>query len=73
MSAHHCHAIGCRTPVPPRMHMCLKHWRMLPKTLRDEIWRTYRRGQERDKRPSADYLEAFGKTTAFIRAKEAEQ
>jgi hypothetical protein len=53
------------------MHMCKRHWFMLPKRLRDEIWRTYRPGQERDKKPSAEYMAAFAATTAFIREKES--
>jgi hypothetical protein len=44
---------------------------MLPKRLRDRIWATYRPGQERDKRPSPEYMEAFAESTAFIRAHEA--
>ena len=51
--------------------MCKRHWFMLPKALRDEIWRTYRPGQEIDKNPSAEYMAAFEKTTAFITAKES--
>jgi hypothetical protein len=31
---------------------------MTPKHLQKEIWRTYRRGQEIDKQPSAEYMEA---------------
>jgi hypothetical protein len=44
---------------------------MLPKRLRDRIWATYRPGQERDKRPSSEYMEAFAASTAFIRDAEA--
>lgn len=53
---HHCHAHGCEAPVPPKMFMCAVHWRSLPKKLQDAIWREYRSGQERDKRPSLRYL-----------------
>jgi hypothetical protein len=58
MAAHHCHAIGCEVRVPPRLFMCRPHWFMLPKHLRDAIWRTYRPGQEVDKNPSPEYIEA---------------
>jgi hypothetical protein len=51
------------------MHMCAKHWYSLPKHLRDEIWRTYRPGQEHDKRPSQAYLAASAATTAYLRDK----
>ena len=53
---HLCHAIGCKTPVPPRMLMCRPHWRMVPKALRDAVLATYRPGQERTKDPSPEYL-----------------
>jgi hypothetical protein len=58
---HHCHAVDCEEQVPPRLHMCLKHWRMVPKLVQDLIWAHYRPGQENDKRPSADYI-----CTAFV-------
>lgn len=61
MSAHYCHAIGCEIPVEPKMHMCLQHWRMVPKAVQDLIWKHYRRGQEIDKRPSIEYI-----ATAFV-------
>ncbi len=61
MAEHHCHAVGCTVAVPPKMHMCLTHWRMVPKLVQDLIWRHYRPGQEIDKQPSADYI-----ATAFV-------
>lgn len=54
--AHTCHAHGCTAAVPPRMFACRRHWYGLPKKIRDAIWREYRSGQERDKRPSLRYL-----------------
>jgi len=58
VSEHTCHAIGCDTPVPPRLFMCRKHWRMVPEDMQARIWATYRRGQEVDKQPSRAYLDA---------------
>lgn len=49
---HHCHAHGCTRAVPPKLFMCKSHWYALPKPVRDAVWREYRPGQERDKRPS---------------------
>lgn len=54
--SHTCHAHNCTVNVPPRMLMCLKHWKMIPKELQSRIWKTYRPGQEKDKMPSEDYL-----------------
>ncbi len=39
---------------------------MLPKNLRDLIWRTYRPGQEITKTPSPDYIHAAQKVQAWI-------
>ena len=58
MSAHHCHARGCRRECPPRHLMCHRHWRMVPERLQARVWATYRAGQEIDKRPSRAWLEA---------------
>ena len=55
---HACHALDCKVHVPPRMHMCRKHWSMVPRKLQRTLWRHYRGGQERDKQPSVEYLEA---------------
>jgi hypothetical protein len=38
--------------------MCRRHWYMLPTRMRSAVWNTYRPGQEDDKRPSRDYLDA---------------
>lgn len=56
MTAHTCHANGCKLPVPPAMFMCRRHWYALRKPLRDAIWAEYRRGQEVTKTPSLRYL-----------------
>ena len=61
MNEHHCHAVDCTAIVPPKLHMCLKHWRMVPKTVQSLIWKHYRPGQEIDKNPSLDYI-----VTAFV-------
>lgn len=55
---HTCHAMGCDEHVPPAMFMCRRHWFMVPKDMRNEIWRTYRPGQESTYRPSAAYIAA---------------
>lgn len=53
---HHCHAEGCNVAVPPKLLMCARHWRQVPRTIQREIWRHYRPGQEVDKRPTQEYL-----------------
>jgi hypothetical protein len=56
MIAHHCHWPGCGVIVPPRLWGCKKHWFMLPKNIRDAIWRAYVPGQEISKTPSHSYI-----------------
>ena len=63
---HHCHAIGCNKPVPPKMLMCKRHWAMVPPPLRQEVWRHYRPGQEVDKNPSPEYLAAAKAAIAAV-------
>jgi hypothetical protein len=55
---HTCHWPGCDQKVPPRMWGCRKHWFDLPPSIRTKILEHYRPGQEVDKRPSKEYLEA---------------
>lgn len=70
LSAHYCHAEGCRAQVPPRMHMCRSHWFSLPKRLRDAVWATYRPGQENRKDPSPAYLAAAHAAIEWVAVKE---
>lgn len=56
MSTHLCHAYGCVNGVPPALLMCRQHWRMVPSKLQRLIWATYRPGQEKDKKPSPEYM-----------------
>lgn len=64
---HHCHWPGCKRQVPPAMWGCKTHWFSLPKHLRDQVWRTYRVGQELDKRPSAEYVAVACEIQKWIR------
>ena len=67
---HECHADGCPAEVPPKMLMCLKHWRMVPRPLQRRVWAAYRPGQEVDKNPSDEYLEVQRAAVAAVAAKE---
>lgn len=69
---HTCHAHGCTAEVPPKLLMCLKHWRMVPKALQRAVWATYRSGQEIDKQASREYLEAAKAAIDAVHTKELE-
>ncbi len=68
--AHHCHATECKAVVPPVMFMCKRHWFMLPKALRDEVWKTYRPGQCDDWNISHAYANAARDAVRYIACKE---
>jgi hypothetical protein len=40
VSAHHCHALGCKNACPPRWLMCRGCWAQVPRDLQDEVYRT---------------------------------
>jgi hypothetical protein len=54
---HTCHARGCPVSTLPKYFMCRRHWAMLPKEMRDAVWREYHQGQEVRKDPTPEYLE----------------
>jgi len=61
---HLCHHPTCVRPVPPEMLACKSHWFMLPEEIRKRIWRTFRPRQEKDKRPSREWLSQMDRTVA---------
>lgn len=65
--AHHCHWPGCGKQVPPALWGCRTCWFKLPKALRDRIWAAYRPGQEKDMRPSREYLDAADAVQTWIK------
>ena len=65
--AHVCHWPRCQQQVPPAMWGCRKHWFMLPKEIRANIWAAYRPGQEQDSAPSEAYLVAAGRAQRWIK------
>ena len=67
---HQCHAEGCDVEVPPRLLMCARHWRMVPRSVQRLVWRTYRPGQEIDKRPGSAYLAAQKEAINAVRELE---
>ena len=63
---HRCHAVGCAIEVDPGLLMCKRHWFMVPKNLRREVWRLYGKGQELRKDPSREYLAAAKDAVAAV-------
>lgn len=55
---HKCHVPYCAKEVKPEYLMCFRHWNFVPKTLQNDVWRHYRKGQCDDKNPSAEWMKA---------------
>lgn len=68
---HKCFADGCNTQIARTLLMCLKHWRMVPFSIRHEIWTYYRKYQEIDNKPSDEYLNAAIRAREAVKEKEA--
>lgn len=67
---HLCHAKNCNVPVAPKFLMCPRHWYMVPRLLRLEVWRLYRPGQEVDKRPTREYLDVMKRAIDAVAEQE---
>jgi hypothetical protein len=67
---HTCHAAGCSASVPPKMLMCLRHWRMVPRDLQRAVWAAYVPGQEQRKDPTREYMVAHHLAVAAVASRE---
>lgn len=63
---HDCHG-GCGKQCPPSMWGCRECWYKLPLPMRNEIWQTYKIGQEITLTPSQAYLDIAHKAETFLR------
>lgn len=71
MSMHYCHARNCKVPVPRKMFMCKRHWRMVPYELKVAIWAEYQPGQENlEVTPSREYIDITQEAIEAVWAKE---
>lgn len=69
METHRCHVPNCPMLIPPRMLMCKGHWVSVPTKLKKQIYKTYRAGQEIDKQPSVEYLQAAREAIKAVQIK----
>lgn len=75
---HTCAAAGCARQIPLHLLMCAPHWRMVPKPIQAEVYRTWRRyskpsNKSRETRdPSARqaYLKARTQAVEAVRSQE---
>lgn len=70
---HRCHAKNCTVAVPPKLLMCLRHWRMVPREIQSRVWKHYRPGQERDKNPTTEYLQVMNEAIDAVAARESKR
>lgn len=45
MTSHHCHALNCKAPCPPRMLMCGPCWAVVPRGLQALVYRHFNPAQ----------------------------
>ena len=67
LRGHHCHAFNCEVSTAPRLFMCPRHWRMVPKAMQDAVWAAYTPGQERTGFPSEEAMERYLAATRAAR------
>lgn len=48
-----CDVSGCSAVVPSHLLLCGKHWRLVPKPLQREVYRTWGRRQREPRNPEA--------------------
>lgn len=74
MSAHHCHAMACQTPCPPRFLMCGFHWRLVPREIAAEVYAHFNPAQcaDSDDRPdpTPEWHHAANKAIAWVSWRE---
>lgn len=66
---HKCHNPQCDKRCHPSKLMCLSCWQKVPKELQNEVYRCYRKGQEKDKNPSQEWLNAARAAIKSIQSK----
>lgn len=70
---HTCHAAGCEVITQPRMLMCARHWRMVPKHIQRRVYAHYQPGQEEGEHtPTEAWHEAANEAIAYVRQLESE-
>jgi hypothetical protein len=62
--------MGCEVEIAPKLLMCPAHWQMVPKSLQQKVWASYRKGQEITKTPSKDYVTAAMNAVRYVARRE---
>jgi hypothetical protein len=65
-----CQIAGCTVQIANKLLMCPDHWRLCPKTLKSEVWRWYRAGQEKTGMVSLNYVDAARAAIAAVEKEE---
>lgn len=66
---HKCHHPTCEKHIARPMFACAHHWFALPARLRSALMKVYRPGQEVDKQPSREYMDAAQACLNYWRSK----
>ena len=66
MSAHHCHALGCKNTCPPRWLMCRGCWAQVPSDLQGEVYATVGKRDKTVNKTWAPWWRAQAKAIAHV-------
>lgn len=73
MTDHTCHIPHCNVSTPPKLLMCGKHWRMVPRNLQRRVYAHYQSGQERgEHRPTEAWHQAADEAIRAVVQLESE-
>jgi hypothetical protein len=71
MAKQECPIEGCPQGRADRQLMCKRHWYMVPKELRDKVFRTARRMWDGEPKGTQEWSEASDEAIAAVEIKEA--
>lgn len=61
-----CHAVDCNIRIPRGFLMCPRHWYMVPQSLRKEVWREHRLGQEETGAYTQQWVDVARKAINYV-------
>ena len=67
---HLCHAHDCNVEIPPRLLMCLGHWRKVPHSLQEKVYAYFRSGKRSGRHPTPAWMIAANMAVLLVAKKE---
>jgi len=60
-----CRAVGCGNQIDQKLLMCRRHWKMVPASLREGVWKHFRDGQTYET-ATLDYWKSAAEAVEFV-------